>query len=130
MSEENVALVRATVDAVNRGDLEWLVEQVDDEFVFDWSRSMGPLSGIYRGRDAFREFLRDQWDSFETFEIKPHEFIEVGPHVVVPNTVHAQGRGGIEVSARVTHVFTVEGGRTVRVVMYQELDEALAAVAE
>jgi ketosteroid isomerase-like protein len=99
MSEANVELARAAIDAFNRGDLEWLLERIDDDFVFDWTRSRGPLAGIYRGRDGLAEFLREQWETFESFVMEPTEFIDRGRYVVVPNTVHVQGRNGIEASA-------------------------------
>lgn len=125
---ENVEFARAAIEAFNRGDLEWLLEQVDDDFEFDWTRSRGPLAGTYRGREGFREFIDEQWSAFEMFVMEPKEFIDRGRHVVVPNTVRAQGRSGIEVSAAVNHVFTLKAnGRVSRVTMYQELDEALAA---
>jgi ketosteroid isomerase-like protein len=47
MSEEKVELARAAIDAFNRGDLEWLLERIDNDFVFDWTRSRGPLAAIY-----------------------------------------------------------------------------------
>jgi ketosteroid isomerase-like protein len=128
MSEENVQLVRGAIDAFNRGDLEWLLERIDDDFVFDWTRSRGPLAAIYRGPDGLTEFLREQWETFESFVMEPSEFIDRGRYVVVPNTVHVQGRNGIEASAETNQVFTLEpDGRVSRVTMYQELEEALAA---
>jgi ketosteroid isomerase-like protein len=131
MSDENVELVRGAIDAFNRGDLEWLLERIDDDFVFDWTRSRGPLAAIYRGPDGLTEFLREQWETFESFVMEPSEFIDRGRYVVVPNTVDVQGRDGIEAPAETNHVFTLEpNGRVSRVTMYQELDEALAATVE
>jgi ketosteroid isomerase-like protein len=128
MSEENVELARAALNAFNRGDLEWLLERIDDDFEFDWTRSRDPLAGIYRGQDGLTEFLRQQWETFESFAMEATEFIDRGHHVVVSHTVHARGRNGIEVSAEANHVFTLEpDGRVARVTMYQRLDEALAA---
>jgi ketosteroid isomerase-like protein len=119
---ENVAFVRATVDAFNRGDLDWLLERIDDDFVFDWTRSRGPLAGLYRGPDGLTEFLREQWETFESFHMEALEYIDCGRHVVVPNTVHVQGRDGIEASAETNHVFTLESdGRVSRVTMYEGL---------
>ena len=132
MSEsQNVGFVRATVEAFNRGDLEWLLERISDDFEFDWTRSRGPLAAIYRGPDGLTEFLREQWETFETFHMEALEYIDRGRHVVVPNKVSAQGRNGIEVSAEANQVFTLEpDGRISRVAMYQELEEALAAAGE
>jgi hypothetical protein len=50
MSEGNVELARAAIDAFNRGDLEWLLERIDEDFVFDWTRGRGPLQGSTAGR--------------------------------------------------------------------------------
>ena len=131
MSDANVALTRQAVEAFNRGDLEWLLERIDDDFEFDWTRSRGPLAGIYRGPEGLTEFIGEQWSTFEEFSMEPADFIDRGRHVVVPNTVHARGRSGIEVSAAANHVFTMEpDGRVSRVAMYQELEEALAATVE
>ena len=52
MSKKNVELARAALDAFNRGDLDWLLERIDDDFEFHWTRSCSPLAGIYRGRGA------------------------------------------------------------------------------
>jgi ketosteroid isomerase-like protein len=125
---EGVELARASVEAFNRGDLDWLLEHIDEDFVFDWSRSRGPLAGVYRGRAGLTEFCREQWETFETFHMEALEYIDCGRFVVVPNRVSARGRNGIEVSAEANQVFTLErDGRVSRVAMYQELEEAMAA---
>ena len=54
MSEQNVAIVRAIWDAVNRGDLDEAFEYAPDDFVADWSGSEAPESGVYRGREAVK----------------------------------------------------------------------------
>ena len=50
MSRENVEMVRQAIDAINRGDIRRVMEQADDDFEMDWSNSIGPLNGVYRGR--------------------------------------------------------------------------------
>lgn len=67
MPDENIELARAAIDAFNRGDLEWLLERIDNDFELDWTRSRGPLAAIYRGPEGLTEFLREQWETFETF---------------------------------------------------------------
>jgi ketosteroid isomerase-like protein len=131
MPEElsNVALAREGIQAFNRGDIDWLLQRIDEDFVFDWSRSRSPLRGVYRGQAGVGDFIREQWSSFEEFTIEPREFIDRGPNVVVPITLRARGREGIEVSADNVHVYRIEQGRVARVTMYQEVDEALAATS-
>jgi ketosteroid isomerase-like protein len=47
--------------------------------------------------------------------------------VVVPTTVRARGRDGVAVSANSVHLYTFEDGRLVRITLYQDREEALAA---
>jgi ketosteroid isomerase-like protein len=126
-AEVNVATARSAIDAFNRGDVEAMLALGDDDFEYDWSRSMGPNSGVYRGIEGFMDFVRDQWTTFDDVKLEAHEFIPRGQHVIVPSTVHARGREGIPVSANSTHLYTFENGRLVRITLFQEREEALAA---
>lgn len=61
MSDENVEVVRRIIDAINRRDVDAVVESTTDDVVTDWSNSRGLLSGVHRGRgqaqEAFESFL-------------------------------------------------------------------------
>jgi ketosteroid isomerase-like protein len=127
MSGENVEIVRSAIDAYNRGDVEAMLQATAPGFELDLSRAAGPLKGVY-GRDRIQWFWNEITDSWESVRIEPREFIEAGEHVVVPWTMHLTGRDGIEVQARVTWVWTIRDGAVERLSMYQERQEALAAV--
>ena len=108
--------------------MDAMLEMAGDDFEYDWSRSLGLYAGVYRGPDGFQEFTNEQWDVFDEFQVEPHEFVPCGDrHVVVTSTVRATGRGGVPVSATSTHLYTFEDGRLVRITLYQERAEALAA---
>ena len=96
-------------------------------FEYDWSRSLGPNRGIYRGVEAFMEFINDQWSTFESVTLEAHDFIPRGNHVVVPTTTHGRGRQGVSVTAKSAQLYTFDNGRLVRVTLYQDREEALAA---
>jgi ketosteroid isomerase-like protein len=124
----NVETVRKAVDAFNRRDIEALRELGGDDFEYDWSRSMGPNADIYRGTDRFFEFVSDQWDLFEDMRLDINEYIPRGNHVIITTTVHGRGRQGVPVSANAAHLYTfAEDGRLVRITLFQEREEALAA---
>ena len=127
MSQENVDIVRAAIDAYNRGEWESLLNDADPGFELDLSRASGPLHGVY-GLDQIRRFWSEFADSWESVRIEPHEFIEAGADVVVPWTLHVTGRDGIEVQARVTWIWTIRDGAVERLCMYQERQDALEAV--
>jgi ketosteroid isomerase-like protein len=124
MSQENVEVVKASIDAVNRGDWDAAFQDAAPGFEYDASRAVGPDRGIY-GLDQARRNWEEFAASWESFRSEPHEFIEVGDHVVVPGTGHMVGRDGIEVETRVTFVYTIRNGAIERITMYQERQDAL-----
>ena len=48
MSEENVKIVRAAIQAFNAGDWEEVLSHAHPDFEFDLSRGIGPDRGVYR----------------------------------------------------------------------------------
>ena len=127
MSEENVETVRRHTEAWNRRDLTTWLALFHRDGELDWSRSRGPLKGVYRGEGELEVFWDAFWSTFEDIQVEVHGFTEVGSKVVVPNTAHLRGREGIEVIARSAFVFTVENGLITRQRMFQERAEALEA---
>jgi uncharacterized protein len=126
MSQENVEIVRAAIDAWNRGDWDAVLKDTAPDFEFDLSRAVGPDHGVY-GPEELRGLWAELADTWESVRIEPEEFIEAGDHVVVPVTWHTAGRDGIEVRARPAWTITIRDGTIVRFCMYQELEEALEA---
>ena len=127
-AEANVELVREAIEAFNQGDMEAMLRVgYAEEFEYDWSRSMGPNRGIYRGIEGFMEFVHDQWSTFDEVKLEAHEFIPRGDHVVVTTTTHGRGRQGIPVTAKSAHLYTFENGRLVRITLFQDREGALAA---
>jgi ketosteroid isomerase-like protein len=124
----NVEVVRQGIEAFNNGDFEAMLKLGDaEDFEYDWSRSLGPNRGIYRGVEGLMEFVNDQWSTFEEVTLEAHEYIPRGNHVIVTATTHGRGRQGIPVTARSAHLYTFEDGRLVRITLYQDRGEALAA---
>jgi ketosteroid isomerase-like protein len=128
MSEENVEVVRRGIEALNRRDVPAARALWRSDAEIDWSRSKGPLKGVYRGRGEIANFQNEFWSTFGKVEVEAHGFTQAGSDVVVPNTAYLRGREGIEVIARSTFVFTVENGQITRLRMFQERAEALEAV--
>jgi ketosteroid isomerase-like protein len=60
MSQENVEVVRRVFDSINLGDVDGALEAAADDFELDWSNSIGPAKGVYRGKEQVREV----WTSF------------------------------------------------------------------
>jgi ketosteroid isomerase-like protein len=128
MSEENVEIVRRSIEAWNRRDLTMFLASFGSDAEFDWSRSRAPFKGVYRGHAEIRTFWELFWSTFEDVQLETHGFTEAASDIVVPNTAHMRGRDGIEVVARSALVNTVEAGQITRLRLFQERAEALEAV--
>jgi ketosteroid isomerase-like protein len=125
-SEANVELVRHALDALNQDDPDLAAELFAADVELDWSRSLGPLRGTYRGREGLRALWGEFWGTFEDVRVEADDFIVAGQDVLVPNTAHLRGRDGVELVARSTFVYTVENGRVTRLCLFQDLAEARA----
>jgi ketosteroid isomerase-like protein len=129
MTQENVELVRRTIDLFNRREIDRALDGVADDFEMDWSNSIGPLRGLYRGRDEARglwEAFLDAWD-----EVRWHarEIIEVDDNrVVVVNRVRMRGESsGIDVQATGVQLWTIHNGKARAIKLYGSKADALAA---
>jgi ketosteroid isomerase-like protein len=129
VSDANVELARRAIEAFNAHDLDAMRALASEDFEYDWTRSIGPQRGVYRGQDGFLEFAEDQWSMFDEVRLEVHELIPCGDHVVVRSTTHGRGRGGVPVSANSAQLYTFDESRLVRITLYQDRDEALAAAA-
>ena len=116
------------IDAFNRRDIEAMLEQADENFEYDWTRSLGLYADVYRGPEGFKRFVDEQWSMFDDFRARSPRVDparESRGRAVRPCTPAAAT--GVPVSANSAHLYTFEDGRIVRVAMYQERGEALAA---
>jgi ketosteroid isomerase-like protein len=128
MSRANVALVRAVVDAWNRGDIDDAISHCDPDFEIDFTRSIGPERGTYRGHDGFRKLVGSYLDVFDEITFEADHFIDAGDDVVMPHVGTVRHRDGITASVTSVFVWTVKDGRLTRFCMFNSRDEALAAV--
>ena len=127
MSEGNVEIVRRGFAAINRGDTDAVLADMDaaiewyptDDFV-----DIGP----FQGHDGVRELMEFVLRTFEEYALEPEELMDAGDMVVAP--VHQAGRGkdsGVGVDVRYILVFTLRGGKCTRVDSYYDRAEALRA---
>jgi ketosteroid isomerase-like protein len=127
---ENVEIVRATIDSLNRGDLDRALEAAHEDFEADWSNSIAPHGGVYRGREQARELFEAFLEAWEEFRWDVQEIVEVDQaRVVTVNQVRGRGRGsGVEVDATGAQLWTIAGGKVRSVKLYQSKADAFEAV--
>ncbi len=125
MSEQNLEIVRAAIDAANRGDWDAAFKDAAPGFEWDNSRAIGADNKAVWTLGQALQFFKELRDLWESAWIEINELIPMGDHVVVPHTTHVRGRDGIEARARTTWLFTIRNGQIERVCLYQEKQEAL-----
>ena len=129
MSDENVEIVRTGYQRYLATG-EFTDEIVTADFVWDMSNFHGwPEQQTYEGPDAVQGFLEDWTGAFDEWELEVEALHDAGDRVVA--LVHQRGRSkmaGMPVEMAFAQVWTVRGGKQVRMDMYSDRDEALQAV--
>jgi ketosteroid isomerase-like protein len=129
MAEENVELVRRSIDAFSRGDIDGVLKCYAPDAVVDWSNSIGFDAGVFRGHGEIRAFMERFHEGFDEIRIElldgPVE-VEDGL-VVVENVSYSHGRDGIVVQARSTFLIRIRDGEQTSLTLYQTKEEALEA---
>ena len=122
-----VKAIRGMFEAGDRRQaLDSVMSVLDPNVVMDLSR-VGV--GSFTGHAAVREFVADWWGSYEDFENKPEEIIDLDNGVVL--SISHQIARPVGVSGQVersdAYVFLFEAGAVVQWTAYPDIDEGRAA---
>jgi uncharacterized protein len=123
MARDNVETVRAIIAAVPDWDEVRLLLHPDVRL--DESRM--PDGSLYEGPDAFVEYSRRWFGTWDELRLTPERFIEDGDRVLALMTVEGRGKGsGVPVLIHSADVWTVRDGKILSLVGYPDRAEALA----
>jgi ketosteroid isomerase-like protein len=124
---DRVERTRLAFAAWNRGDLDETLKDFAPDAVWE----AVPLGLTFDGIAAIRSFLRDWRSTYDEYEIQPHEIRDVSNDVVLTvvrqMVLPAGSTGPTRIAEDWAFVFAWSGGRVVRAVAQQNIDEARAA---
>ncbi|HEY1360164.1 MAG TPA: nuclear transport factor 2 family protein [Thermoleophilaceae bacterium] len=127
--EDEISALSQGYEALNRGDIEGVLELVAADFAWsDPPEVVGARGGS--GRSAFALHLAGFFQSWDEFRCEPEEFRRLGDALLV--FVREGGRGklsGAVVEHRLIHVWRFRGGRAVRLAAFVDPAEALEAAS-
>ena len=106
---------------------------VSPDYIWDMSTFAGwPEQQVYHGPAGARQFIEEWTAPFDEWSLEQEEALEGsdGRVVVISRQRGRHRTTGMPVDMRLAQVFTVAGGRLVRMEMYADPDEALALVGE
>jgi ketosteroid isomerase-like protein len=126
--QAGVKLVRDIIEALNRGDVDGMLERMHPDF--QWRPLEGsPAGGVFRGHEQVRRYVEDWLATFDNLRLVLEEPSEVADRVVA--VVHAHGRGrasGLQLDTRFCQVWTVRGGAAAGMEEYTTREQALTEV--
>src|SRR6476620_10379904 len=65
MSEENVALARKAIEALNRGEFDALLPFLSPDVEWEALEAVSGIGQLYRGRAGVREWIELMWENAE-----------------------------------------------------------------
>jgi ketosteroid isomerase-like protein len=130
VTEDDIKVLLDGYEAWNKREFDVLAEVLDPEI--EWQPGVvAPEGGVHRGADGFKRFVDSWLESFDEFHIRPELLVQAGDRVAIVARQTGRGHGsGIELEARVVHVWTIRDGRAVGWWGPRTLDEALAALGD
>jgi ketosteroid isomerase-like protein len=126
LQRRNVEAIKGGVEAFRRGDLDTVLELLDDE-VEIYMPSELANSGTYRGHDGYRQWLAQWLEAWEGFDLEL-EGVEAVGHTHVVSGAHqtARGRGsGVPVETWITYLWDVRDGHAAALHLYPTREEAI-----
>ena len=129
MSQANVEIVRGVYEAFTRRDdaVPFASYSPDIEWDITGLGHFG-VASVYHGHDGVRACFRDLLSAFGRFELHAEELRDSGDYVIATVNEHGVGRtSGVVVDRRHYAVWTLQGGKIVRLRVYLDDAEALRA---
>ncbi|MDX6699392.1 MAG: hypothetical protein QOE65_2789 [Solirubrobacteraceae bacterium] len=128
MSRENVEIVQRGWDAYESGDLSGALADLSPDMV-TYVSPLLPVGGTYHGPEGLLQLTLDWAEGFDELNVSAEELIEAGDQVVVRTLHRSRGaESGAPVETDVWYVFTLRAGKTVRIDVFNDRNEALEAV--
>jgi ketosteroid isomerase-like protein len=127
--QDGVELVRAIIEALNRGDLDEMLGLMHPDF--EWRPlEASPVARAYRGHDQVRRYVEDWVGTFESLRLELEDPAQVADRVVAVVRGHGRGRAsGVQLESRFCQVWTVRARKAVAMEEHATREQALASLA-
>jgi ketosteroid isomerase-like protein len=130
MSQEDVDTIRAGLAALNRKDIDGMLETLQPDAELVPLRAV--LEGtVYRGHEGLRQWLADMAEDWDDLRIDTDEVraLEAG-RVLLLGRFHARGKSsGVVLDQPAAWICELTGGKVARIRFYADADAALEAAA-
>jgi ketosteroid isomerase-like protein len=129
MSRENVEVVRASLEAWNRDDLEGVLEYMSPEWEWHPARLFPGTDAVYRGKEGFTRFWNTFREPWESIRIEVERIEDLGDRVLVLIMFYGKGKlSGVDAATEYANLLTFRDGLVSYQVGYSDWKSALEAV--
>ena len=126
VSEADSALIRASYEALNRGEVDAALAALHPDAVWRESPQL-PGGDVFEGRGEISSFLGGFLEQWQVFHQTVESTVAAGDRVCVLIHLTAVGRGsGAQVDARYAHLWRIRDGLGAEVDAYYDPELALA----
>ena len=127
---DHVEHYRDALDAWNRRDLVWILEQAAPDFEFHTAQLFPGIESTYNGREGMVEFwttfIEEPWALFE-IEIESLDAADEDRVLALLTFNGTDRESGEQVSRRYAHLATFRGDEVVRIDAFADWDAARVA---
>jgi glutamate formiminotransferase / 5-formyltetrahydrofolate cyclo-ligase len=128
--DDAVEIVRRSIDAWRRRDLEAVLALFDDDAELDLRQLRLPDTGVVRSVALVRRWISNLFEHFPDFQFSAEEIVPIGEWVVVRGSMSGHARlSGVGVDQPYSEAILVRGGRITRDVFFAERDAAASWAA-
>jgi ketosteroid isomerase-like protein len=119
MAPDNVQVLRDSLAAWNRGDLDGWLEYMGPGFEYRMARLFLGMEPLYRGREEMRMFWSTFREPWETITLEVDQIVDLGDRVVMLHTFRGTGKeSGVEVAQQYASLVSFTGGLVTEMVGY------------
>jgi uncharacterized protein len=129
MSLETVELVRRGFEAFNSGDIDRILSFTGPDLEIEVPPGLSAEPDTYRGHAGVRRYFQSFDEAMDEVHFQAERFWDAAEAVVVDVRVTARGKQtAILVEQRAAQLWTIRGGRVIRIRAYASLSEALETI--
>jgi len=129
VSQENVEVVRRTLEAFSDRDADLVFSYLAAEMEWEPAGPAAVEGAVYRGRVDVAGAIAALWETWEVFRLEEAEVRDLGDSILWLGRVHIKGSTSrIELDQEFANHIEVRDGKIVRVKAFIAWQEALEAV--
>ncbi len=128
MSQENVKLVRKSIEAWNQRDRETLMSYTTSDVQWDAGGPAAVEQPFYEGRDELARGTEALWETWEEFRLQETEVRDLGDSVLWMGRMQLKGGTSlVELDQEFAIRFSVRDGEIARGKAFLSIQEAVEA---